>query len=37
MFARSKALGLGRERLTPEDAERMEQVEAYLSAADGKS
>jgi len=36
-FTRSKALGLGRERLTPDDSQRLEQVESFLATADGKS
>ena len=36
-FARAKALGLGQERLSPDDAARLERVESFLASADGKS
>ena len=36
-FARAKALGLGRERLSPDDATRLERVESFLASADRKS
>ena len=36
-LAQAKALGLGRERLTPDDATRQERVESFLASADGKS
>ena len=36
-LAQAKALGLGRERLTPDDAARQERVESFLASADGKS
>jgi hypothetical protein len=36
-FARAKALGLGQERLSPDDATRLERVESCLASADGKS
>jgi hypothetical protein len=36
-FARARALGLGQERLSPDDATRLERVESFLASADGKS
>ncbi len=36
-LARAKALGLGQERLGPDDASRLEKVESFLESADRKS
>ena len=36
-IARARALGLGQERLSPDDATRLERVESFLASADGKS
>jgi len=36
-LAQAKALGLGQERLTPDDDARRERVESFIASADGKS